>query len=198
MAATDSTCYADDCARQARSRGLCNRHYENLRLYGYEIPRRDWTIEKTLDDTGWDITASGCWEWRGARNEHGYGLVSLARSGITAARVHRIMYERFVGTIPDEQVIRHKCDNPPCVNPAHLEAGTQYQNIMDMVERGRHCDFGRTECRNGHPITDPSSYRIQKRLGRDDERVCLRCQRERHVRWQEKKKLERAKLRDAS
>lgn len=198
MATAESICYVEDCARQARSRGLCNRHYENLRCYGYEVPRRDWTIERTLDDTGWDITSSGCWEWRGGRNEHGYGIVNLARRGLSAARVHRLMFERYHGVIPDGNVIRHKCDNPPCVNPAHLETGTQHQNIMDMVERGRHCDFGRTECRNGHPITDPSTYRIQDRGERGEEKVCLRCQRERHLRYNEKKRLERAKMRDAS
>ena len=198
MATSDSTCSIEGCARPERARGMCNTHYENKRRYGHAIPRRDWSVNETLDYIGWDITADGCWEWRGNRNWCGYGTMSLARKGIDRARAHRLMYERFVGPIPEGHVIRHKCDNPPCVNPNHLESGTQSENVWDMVHRGRHWRHEAEQCLNGHPITDPATYRIQKRSGRGDEKVCLRCQRERHLRWREKKKLERAKLREAS
>lgn len=198
MATSDSTCSIEGCARPKRSRGMCNTHYENKRRYGHAIPMRDWSVNETLDYIGWDITGDGCWEWRGNRNWWGYGTMSLARKGLDRARAHRLMYERFVGPIPEGHVIRHKCDNPPCVNPAHLESGTQGENVWDMVHRGRHWRHEAEQCQNGHPITDPATYRIQKRSDRGDEKVCLRCQRERHLRWLEKKKLERAKLRDAS
>lgn len=181
-----STCSVDGCDRKARSRGMCNRHYENVRKYGYAKPRRDWTVNETLDDIGWDITADGCWEWRGPKNEHGYGLISLRRAGLSGARVHRLMYERFVEPIPEGLVVRHKCDNPPCVNPDHLETGTQRDNMADMAARGRHWRHGATECLNGHDLTEPSSYRIAIRKDRSPERVCLACQKERHRRFQEK------------
>jgi len=46
--------------------------------------------------------------------------------------------------IPDGHVVRHRCDNPPCINPEHLITGTQGQNIQDMIDRGRHLNlFGR-------------------------------------------------------
>lgn len=53
---------------------------------------------------------------------------------------HRIAYIEHHGlTFEDIKglVVRHKCDNPPCINPEHLELGTQCDNIMDMIKRGR-------------------------------------------------------------
>lgn len=137
MADTDSTCSIGGCANAIRSRGLCSTHYSNLSRYGYAIPRRDWSIEDTLDDTGWDYPDSGCWEWRGDRNELGYGRLTLTRKGLDKARVHRLMFERYFGPIPLGLIVRHKCDNPPCSNPAHLEPGTHADNMRDMAERGR-------------------------------------------------------------
>lgn len=198
MATHDSTCSIRDCDRPAKVRGMCDRHYQNATRYGGAVPRKDWTVAEVLADTGWTVTESGCWEWNGSVTEKGYGLISIARRGLVGARVHRVMYELHVGPIPDGHLIRHKCDNPPCINPDHLEPGTPADNTNDMMMRGRHYLEGVTECRNGHDVTDPKSYRIGKRKGRGDEKVCLTCQRERHLRHQEKKKLERAKLREYS
>jgi hypothetical protein len=47
------------------------------------------------------------------------------------------MYMQHIGPIPKGMVIRHKCDNPKCINPAHLELGTPYDNSADMVARDR-------------------------------------------------------------
>lgn len=182
----DTTCSVEDCGRDVRARGMCNRHYENVRRYGYAKPRRDWSVEETLDSVGWDVSPAGCWEWRGTRNEIGYGLMNLVRKGHSDTRVHRLMFERFVAPIPEGLVVRHKCDNPPCCNPAHLELGTQADNVNDMKVRGRHWRHGATECQNGHDITLPSSFRIAKRKGRGPEKVCLACQKARHQRFQEK------------
>jgi hypothetical protein len=52
-------------------------------------------------------------------------------------RAHCVAHELFVGPIPNRTIVRHTCDNPPCVNPHHLILGTKKQNTGDMMDRGR-------------------------------------------------------------
>ncbi len=88
------------------------------------------------------IMPSGCWEFQGGRITGGYGTIRKARAdgswGMIAA--HRAMWEIQFGPIPDGLMVLHKCDNPPCCNPAHLFLGTQFENISDMFEKGRGYD----------------------------------------------------------
>lgn len=132
-------CSILDCGRPVRWNGMCGTHAGNKQRYGHAIPVRDWPLIARLVHVGWDETDRGCWEWRGARNEKGYGLLALRRrtKGAEHQRVHRIMWEMHEGPIPDGLVVRHRCDNPPCVNPDHLAVGTNRQNSLDMVERER-------------------------------------------------------------
>jgi hypothetical protein len=75
-----------------------------------------------------------CVEWDRSRHDFGYGL--CWREGRTAL-AHRVSYEIHYGPIPAGLMVRHKCDNPPCVNPNHLELGTHADNMRDMTRRGR-------------------------------------------------------------
>lgn len=80
-----------------------------------------------------------CWEWQGDRERDGYGRLHLSGRGPTKKilKAHRASYMLAHGEIPAGMVVRHTCDNPPCVNPAHLVLGTQAQNVEDTVSRGR-------------------------------------------------------------
>jgi len=85
-----------------------------------------------------------CWMWTGTREEKGYGLlfVSFRRDGV-ACRVklsaHRFAYMLHHGrwASPDRMLL-HSCDNPSCINPAHLAEGTARDNNRDTAEKGRH------------------------------------------------------------
>ena len=83
---------------------------------------------------GWTVADNGCWEICGTRHRQGYGVIGVSGHNKYA---HRLAYETWVGAIPEGMVVRHKCDNPPCINPKHLELGNQKDNMRDRDERGR-------------------------------------------------------------
>ena len=75
-----------------------------------------------------------CIEWTGCRDKFGYGM---RRVNGKVRRLHLIAYEEANGPIPNGLVVRHKCDNPSCYNPDHLELGTRADNVKDRDVRGR-------------------------------------------------------------
>lgn len=92
----------------------------------------------TLDAVWAGVSVRGpdqCWPWTKRRNAKGYGLLVVAGQ---AWRAHRAVYVAARGKIPEGQIVRHRCDNPSCCNPAHLELGTVADNNRDARERGRH------------------------------------------------------------
>ena len=78
---------------------------------------------------------STCIVWSGDRTEKGYGRFRRDGKWI---RAHRAVWELANGPIPAGLHVLHRCDNPSCVNPAHLFLGTNRDNVADCVAKGRH------------------------------------------------------------
>jgi len=118
---------------------------------------------------------SGCWLWVGSYGNAGYGQISINKKHKYA---HRVGYELYRGKIPDGLNIDHLCRVPCCVNPWHLEAVTQKENVRrgenSKALRLRHAM--KTHCKKGHPLSGDNLSVSQKRG-----RICKQCQRDRKV-----------------
>jgi hypothetical protein len=75
-----------------------------------------------------------CWPWTACVDRHGYGTFVIGRS---KKRAHRVSFELCHRALSPGECALHKCDNPPCCNPAHLWAGSLKDNMIDMASKGR-------------------------------------------------------------
>jgi hypothetical protein len=116
-------------------------------------------------------TRDGCLEWQGNISMQGYGRCWMDGR---LELCHRAAYLLTRGELPE--VVRHTCDNSACCNPQHLRAGTDGDNVRDMVARGRHYWAKRTHCKNGHEYSPENTK--WRNNGRSEFRVCRACIRE--------------------
>lgn len=90
-----------------------------------------------------------CWVWKKSRNTAGYGNFKAKLPGVGRIyKAHRFSYKIHYNDYDEKLFICHKCDNPPCVNPAHLFQGTAADNNADKIEKGRAGPMFRPSGRN--------------------------------------------------
>lgn len=105
------------------------------------------------------ISDDGCWEWLGYYDKDGYAMLDVRNfNGRRETRAARIAYELYVEPIPEGLQIDHLCRNKGCVNPAHLEAVTPFENNSTRRRQAYGTDFEFpgtqiTHCVNGHEAT---------------------------------------------
>lgn len=115
----------------------------NQRIVSSRYPHGVSAVDRILMQITVD-PVSQCWEFSGTPSDDGYGRISIFGSFYRASRV---MYVAEHGCeIPDGAGVCHTCDNPPCVNPAHLFQGSQLDNTQDCATKGRLASGER----NGH------------------------------------------------
>lgn len=170
-----ATCSIPDCARNVHAKGWCGKHYRRAQRTGSPTGTRPIGRPKvdpieTLHK-GISVTRTGCWQWSGALNRDGYGVLTVDRKPY---RAHRFAYERLVGEIPDGLELDHLCRNRACVRPSHLEPVTPQVNthrgfgpsgINSRVER----------CNRGHEFAPENTLWMNSRSRPRPYRRCRTC-----------------------
>lgn len=131
----------------------------------------------------------GCWPWTGTLIADGYGRFKLDGRFHLA---HRLALGLSLGrellwTDAIREEACHHCDNPPCVNPAHLYVGDRMTNRRDAVNRGRarsslaEENARKTHCPSGHEYTQANTYW-------HDGRHCRICRRDADLNYKQRRR----------
>lgn len=124
-------------------------------MIGRKLP-----LSVRLEERSMANPVTGCMEWLGYKNEDGYGQIRVGRKMV---RTHRAVWQAEYGPIPDGMSVLHRCDNPSCINLAHLFLGTQTDNVADMDAKKRRAR--KTGEQNGRvKLTEDQVRRIRQDL----------------------------------
>lgn len=132
---SERICTVPDCGRKHFGNGYCQGHHRRFRVYGDPLARHGFAsdIERFWSKVD-KSDQEGCWPWTAAKDRDGYGHFKVKKR---MWRASRWIFEQVNGSLISSEVVRHHCDNPPCVRPDHLLRGTVLDNATDAVARGR-------------------------------------------------------------
>jgi hypothetical protein len=149
-----------------------------------EMTHRETVIQRIRCDTSTALRfwakvdagggAGACWPWL-ASKERGYGKFGVNGSN---ARAHRIAYELAFGDVAGGMVLDHLCRNRACVNPLHLEAVSNKDNLMRGAGNNGALYVHKTHCNKGHPLIPENLY-LRKVMRRERDYQCKTCSIER-------------------
>jgi HNH endonuclease len=171
-------CAVGDCERPHQARGWCSRHYLRWRRTGDPTG----STKRSMEERYWQkVDREGpmplkcpelgpCWIWTAAKSTSGHGSFNRGPDGGFWIRAHRLAYELIVGPIASGRELHHRCETPPCVNPAHLKPVTPLEHGLEHRAQ---------TCLRGHDLAEHGYYRKDRTGGLA---ACRECRREKRRR----------------
>lgn len=161
------TCTIDGCDGSRVGRGWCGKHYKRWQKHGdpHHVEQGGWPAAE-LRVWRWltENAETGCWEWSGVLSADGYGRIRVDGKWLL---IHRFMYERKVGPIPEGLQLDHLCRVRNCANPEHLEPVTCKENLA-RGDTFQARNAQKTHCPRGH------EYDMVNSAGSRECRTCRR------------------------
>lgn len=103
-----------------------------------------------------ETVKSNCWIWTRAKYDLGYGRVHIRSMG-RQMRVHRLVWQEHIGSIPSDLELHHECRNTSCYNPSHLKLVSHRANVLLDSSPAAKNGF-KLACIRGHAFDERNTY----------------------------------------